>query len=276
MALNSSDNNGAGDSDNRSLVLDDSQESSAESKKSPLKRWLPLALIAVVMIVGFSQGWHKLLSINALVENRELLGQFVENNFILTLLGFSVLYILSVTLSLPGAVILTLAGGFLFGWFVGGIIIVISATIGATLLFIAAQSAFGAALREKAGPLVGKFAEGFEKDAFNYLLFIRLVPLFPFWLCNLAPAILGVKLRTYVLTTFLGIIPGTFAFALTGSGLNSIIDSYRETNPDCAGNADCAADISLSLFFTPEILYAFAALGVVALIPVLLKRLRKS
>ncbi|MBL4646734.1 MAG: TVP38/TMEM64 family protein [Rhizobiales bacterium] len=228
------------------------------------------------MAFGISQGWHKLLSINALVENREMLGDFVEDNFALTLLAFSALYILAVTLSLPGAVILTLTGGFLFGWFVGGIVIVLSATIGATLLFIAAQSAFGATLRKKAGPLVGKFAEGFEKDAFNYLLFIRLVPLFPFWLCNLAPAILGVKLRTYIITTFLGIIPGTFAFALTGNGLNSIIEAQRAANPDCATNANCTIDISVSNFITPEILAGFAALGLVAVIPVLLKRFRRS
>lgn len=239
-----------------------------------LKRWLPLIAIAAFMVVAVSQGWHKALSLTTLIENREALSAFVEENFALMLLGFAGLYIAVVTLSLPGAAILTLSGGFLFGWFVGGLTTVVAATIGATFLFLAAKTAFGAVLRQKAGPWMEKLSEGFEEDAFNYLLFLRLVPVFPFWLCNLAPAMLGVKLRDYVSATFLGIIPGTFAFAFTGSGLNSVIEAQRAANADCIDNPDCAIEFSVSSLITPEILAAFAALGVVALIPVILKRLR--
>lgn len=241
---------------------------------SSLKRWLPLVAIAGFMAFAFFMGWHKALSISALIENRERLGAFVEDNFALTLLAYVGIYIAVVVLSLPGAGILSIGGGFLFGWLVSAPATIVAATIGATLLFVAVTTSFGDALRAKAGPWVAKLKEGFEKDAFNYLLFLRLVPAFPFWLVNLAPAMLGIKLSTYVTATLIGIIPGSFAFAFVGAGLGSVIEAQRAANADCIGNSECAIEISTGDLITPEILAALAALSVVALIPVVLKRLR--
>ena len=119
-----------------------------------------------------------------------------------------------VALSLPGGAVLTLAGGFLFGWFIGGVASIIGATIGATIVFLIARSTIGDALAARAGPFLSRFRQGFQQDAFSYLLFLRLVPIFPFWLVNLAPGLLGVGFGTYVATTLLGIVPGTFAYSL--------------------------------------------------------------
>jgi uncharacterized membrane protein YdjX (TVP38/TMEM64 family) len=130
-------------------------------------------------------------------------------------------------------------------------------------------------LAKKAGPFLAKISAGFADDAFNYLLFLRLVPAFPFWLVNIAPALANVKLRTYVIATFLGIIPGTFAFAFVGAGLDSIITAQQTAHAQCLTQksvAECPFDLSISSLITPQLLLAFAALGVVALIPVVLKK----
>lgn len=241
---------------------------------SSMKRWLPLVAIAGFMVFAFFMDWHKALSLTALIENRERLGTFVADNFALTLLAYLGIYIVVVVLSLPGAGILSIGGGFLFGWMVSAPATIIAATVGATLLFLAVTTSFGEALRAKAGPWVAKLKKGFDKDAFNYLLFLRLVPAFPFWLVNLAPAMLGIKLSTYVTATAIGIIPGSFAFAFVGAGLGSVIEAQRAANADCIGNSECAIEISTSDLITHEILAALAALSVVALIPIVLKRLR--
>ena len=127
-----------------------------------------------------------------------------------------------------------------------------------------------------AGPLMTRIADGFREDAFNYLLFLRLVPAFPFWLVNLAPALFGVPLSTFVAATAIGIVPGTFTFASVGSGLDSVIAAQEKTFHDClaSGRTDCRLDFDLKAAVTHELLIAFAALGVIALLPVLIRRLR--
>jgi uncharacterized membrane protein YdjX (TVP38/TMEM64 family) len=154
---------------------------------------------------------------------------------------------------------------------------VIAATIGATLIFLVAKSSLGEALAAKAGPWIAKLKDGFQENALSYLLFLRLVPAFPFWLVNLAPALLGVPLGTYVLGTLLGIIPGTAAFSIAGAGLGSVVEAQNQIYKACVekngANAATMCDyrIDTSALVTRELLIAFAVLGVVALIPVVLK-----
>jgi uncharacterized membrane protein YdjX (TVP38/TMEM64 family) len=167
-----------------------------------------------------------------------------------------------VAFSLPGALVATLTGGFLFGTVLGGTATVVAATIGATILFIAARTAFGDLLRAKAGPAIKRMEEGFRENAFSYLLVLRLVPLFPFFLVNLAPAFLGVTLPTFVGATFIGIIPGTFVFASLGNGLGAVFDAGR--TPD------------LGLVKEPQVILPLLALAVLALVPVLYRRLRRA
>jgi uncharacterized membrane protein YdjX (TVP38/TMEM64 family) len=239
------------------------------------KKWGPLAVIVILMAIGFSQGWHQYLSLDSLVKNRELLRGYVEQNYLLMVGGFALAYIAAVALSFPGASFLTIGGGFLFGWAVGGAATVLSATIGASLIFLAARSSFGESLRSKAGGFIDRFAEGFREDAFNYLLFLRLVPLFPFWLVNLAPALFNVKLRSYFFATLFGILPGTFAYAFIGSGLDSVIEAQHAANPACATDPNCTVTLDTSAIITPELIAAFVALGVVSLIPPVLKAVKK-
>lgn len=225
-----------------------------------LARFLPLIVIAGAIAAAFALGLDQYLRFEVLAENRARLTAFVDANLASAALLYVAAYALVVALSLPGGAVMTLAGGFLFGPWVGGLLAVVGATIGATAIFLAAKTAIGDSLRKKAGARVAAFAEGFARDAFSYLLFLRLVPLFPFWLVNLVPAFFGVKRSTYVTATFLGILPGTFVFASVGNGLGAVIDQGR--TPD------------LGIIFQPSVLLPLLGLAVLSLVPVIYKRMK--
>jgi len=239
------------------------------------KRWLPLIGLVIAVAAAFASGLHKHLTLTAFAENRDFLTNFVADNLLLAVLAYAGIYALATALSLPGGALLTLVGGFLFGWFFAGSITIVAATAGAVFVFMIARSSLGAFLTQKAGPFMQKMADGFNDDAFNYMMFLRLVPIFPFWLVNIAPALFNVKMRTYIITTFIGIIPGTFAISLLGSGLGSVIDKQKAMFDTCVttkGAENCTFHVEISSLITPQLLAAFAALGVVSLIPVAIKR----
>ncbi len=225
-----------------------------------LKRWLPLALMVIGVAVAFAAGLDRYLTFDALRDNRATLLDLVERHWLIASLGFVLAYTVVVALSLPGATIMTLAGGFLFGVATGSALTVVGATLGATALFLIARTALGDLLRQKAGPFLARMADGFNKDAFNYLLFLRLVPVFPFWAVNLVPAVLGMRLGPFVLATALGIIPGTVVFAAFGAGLGSVFDS--------------GAEVDLKSVLNPTLIAALVGLGLLALLPVAVKRIR--
>jgi uncharacterized membrane protein YdjX (TVP38/TMEM64 family) len=247
-----------------------------ETRATPLWRRLagPLGLL-VLLGLGYAGGVHHYLTLASIAEHRAALATYTSNHLLLSLLAFVAVYTVAVAVSFPGASILTILAGLLFGWLVGGIAAIVAATVGATIVFQIAKSSFGDVLAKKAGPFLSRISAGFADDAFNYLLFLRLVPAFPFWLVNIAPALANVKLRTFIITTFVGIIPGTFAFAFVGAGLDSIITAQQAAHVQCIAQksaAECPFELSVSSLITPQLLLAFAALGVVALIPVALKK----
>jgi uncharacterized membrane protein YdjX (TVP38/TMEM64 family) len=224
----------------------------------PQRIWVKL-IIAVLFAGGFIlffvAGGSEWLSLEALKQNRDQLLTFTGQHYYAMLFGGMLVYAASTALSVPGATVLSLAAGLLFGRWVGAGVIVIAATIGATLVFLAARYLFAEAAQRRAGGMARKLIAGFHENAFNYLLFLRLVPLFPFWLVNLAPAFTSIKTRTYVAATALGIIPGSFVFAHLGQSLGRI-DSAQQ-------------------LVSWEILSAFALLGLFALLPVLVKKRRQ-
>jgi uncharacterized membrane protein YdjX (TVP38/TMEM64 family) len=247
-----------------------------------LKRLWPLIVLVAAMAFVFAMGWHHYLSIQTLAENRQALRALMGANLVLSLALFVVVYAAAVALSLPGGAVLTIAGGFLFGWLLGGTASIVAATIGALIVFLIARSALGDLLAARAGPWLSRFRQGFQEDAFSYLLFLRLVPIFPFWLVNLAPGLLGVSFPTYVATTILGIIPGTFAFALAGNGLDSVIAAQQAAYQSClakmgaGGQESCSYALDPGALLTPELIAGLVALGLVALIPVAVKWYRRA
>ncbi len=243
---------------------------------STLKRYLPLAVIAIVIALAYAFGLHKFLSPEKVAYSLKDIQTYIANNLLIALAIYIIAYIAIVSLSLPVATLLTLTGGLIFGWHIGGLATVIAATIGATIIFLIAKTSLGETMAANAGPWVEKFRKGFQENALSYMLFLRLVP-FPFLIINLVPALLGVPLRTYVIGTFIGIIPGTFTIAYLGRGLDSVLEAGRTAHQAClANNSVCEFQFNLSTIVTKDILIALAALGVVSLIPIFLKKLRKS
>jgi uncharacterized membrane protein YdjX (TVP38/TMEM64 family) len=253
----------------------------ANRPRSLTRHLTPLIVVVLLAGAAYVIVGHGGISFAALVRHRMAIDAFVSEHRVLAVLAYIALYIVAVALSLPGAVFLTVTGGFLFGLLVGASAAVIGSTFGATLIFLVARTALGEPLLKRAGPRANQLAQGFRNDAFSYLLFLRLVPIFPFWLVNLAPGLLGVGFATYVATTFLGIIPGTFACALAGSGLDSVIRAQQAAHQSClakmgpGGQESCPYTLDPGALLTPELVAGLVALGIVALIPVAVKWFRR-
>jgi uncharacterized membrane protein YdjX (TVP38/TMEM64 family) len=192
--------------------------------------WLLLAALALFLAIQ-QTGFASYLSLDTLRTHRVALTGWVEANRVVAALAYIAVYVVAVAFSMPGAVFLTLSGGFLFGAVLGTLLTVTGATIGATLIFLFAKTLFGENALDRFGAPAARLAEGIRANAASYLLVLRLVPLFPFFLVNLVPAFVGVPLATYVITTFVGIIPGTTVFSLAGAGLGSVLDQGGAVTP---------------------------------------------
>ena len=230
------------------------------ARRARFRLW-PLALLAALALLLYLLGLTDYLSFEALRRERALLLAWVDRYPVLSALSFVLVYAASTALSLPGGAVLTLAGGFLFGVVAGAIYATIGATAGAVLVFLIARSALGEPLRARAGPWLTRMREGFNRNCLSYLLVLRLVPVFPFWLVNLVPAVLGMPLSTYTLGTLLGIIPGCIVYTSVGAGLGAVFDAGGE--PD------------LALVLEPSILLPLLGLALLSLAPVIYRRLRR-
>ncbi|MEO1553336.1 MAG: VTT domain-containing protein [Pseudomonadota bacterium] len=230
-----------------------------EKKQSSIwiKLW-PVYLIALVMIGAWQLGVFQYLSLDTLREQQDVLKGFVSENLILAVAIFIAVYAAATLFMLPGALWVTIAGGFLFGLVGGSLATIAGATLGASMLFFAAKTSIGSALRQRAGPFMTKMEAGFNESPFSYMFALRLIPVVPFPVANIAPALLGAKYREYVITTALGIVPGVVAYTWIGHSVGASLD------PDATQDL-----FGVVANFIP----AFAALGVVALIPVAYKKI---
>ena len=237
------------------------------SKPIWIKLW-PLYIIVGGLLLAISQGWHSYLSPTSLAENAVFLNDLVRENFLLVLIAFIGIYVAATTFMVPASA-LTIGSGFLFGLWVGVPATLVGATIGACILFMAAKSSIGEALKSIAGPFVGKMEAGFNESPFSYLFTLRLIPIFPFAVVNIAPAILGAKFRDFFITTAIGMIPGTLAYAWIGAGL-------RGTLLDAAAAGE-TVDVGAVLTAAAKNMFpAFLALAAVALIPAIYKKFFKK
>lgn len=227
-----------------------------------IRRLAPVAVLLALLIAFFALGLDRYFTFESLKAHRVELQDFVAGHLLAAILIYVVGYALLTAASLPIATLVTLVGGFLFGAVAGTALTVVGATAGATAVFLIARTAFGDALRLRARPYIGRMEEGFARNAWSYMLFLRLMPVFPFFAVNIVPAFLGVKTRIYVVTTFLGIIPGTAVYNTVGAGLGAIFDS---------GEAFTLANV-----VSPEIVVGLAGLALLALAPVLVRRFRRD
>jgi uncharacterized membrane protein YdjX (TVP38/TMEM64 family) len=259
-----------------SIEINQAQQSA--DRTTGLGRLIPLGVILVVMAFAIAMGWHRQLSLEMLVRHHSSIEELVAAHRVGAILAFIAFYAAAVALSFPGAVLLTVGGGVIFGTVIGGLAAMTAATLGATVIFLITKFACGCVAgcgwTRRAAPLAGKLAAGFCKDAFCYLVFLRLVPLFPFWLVNLMAAPAGVALVPYVAATALGIMPATFAFAFFGAGLGSAIVAQENVYRACvaAREVDCHLDFDLQAAITPQLIGGLVILGILALIPPVVRR----
>jgi uncharacterized membrane protein YdjX (TVP38/TMEM64 family) len=224
------------------------------------RRLAPAAILLLGLVLFLAFGLERYFSFEMLSRHHAALSAWVAGNTPLAIVLFVLAYMLVVAFSLPIAIIITPLGGFLFGTWLGAILSVIGATVGSVAVFLAARSAFRELFRARAGAALARLEEGFRRDSFSYLLFLRLVPIFPFWLINIVPALLGMRLWPYTLATLIGIIPAAFVYAGLGAGFGTLIE--RGEAPD------------LSLIFEWRILLPLLGLAILALVPVLYTHLR--
>jgi uncharacterized membrane protein YdjX (TVP38/TMEM64 family) len=238
------------------------------------RKLVPVALIVLLLAIAWRMGWLDFVSLSSLIRHRMALAAQVAANPVLAYLTYFVVYAVLVAISFPGASLLTITSGLLFGGLAGGCISVVAATAGAVAIFLIARSSLGDFLERRAGAFVSRMIDGFNRDAFHYLLFLRLTPVFPFWVVNIVPALLNMKLGPYVAATAMGIIPATFAYSYVGAGLDSLIAAQERANPGCAQAGNC--EIDPSALVTPQILVAMAALAVISILPVIIRKWRAA
>lgn len=237
----------------------DTATSHSPSEGKGITRFLPLIVIGTGAILGYIF-LRNYLSFDVLKENRESLLAWRDENYFLAAATYLVAYVMLVAFSIPGAAIMTLTGGFLFGLISGTLLTVFGATIGASCIFIAAKTSLGASLKERAGPWMAKFEKNFQENEISFLFLLRLVPALPFFIANLLPAFFGVKLITYIWTTFLGILPGTAVYTSIGTGLGEVFAK--------------GGDLSLNIFSDPAVWGPFVGLITLAILPIIIKRIR--
>lgn len=238
-----------------------SPEQTSPNSRSRWMRLLPLAILLCGTALFIAMGWHRYISFEQLREHREALEHWIAARGIWAPVIFGLAYAAMIAFSIPGGAVATIVGGFFFGLVTGSIAVVVSATLGATILFLAARSALGAILRRKSEGWLHRMEEGFRENAFSYLMVLRLIPLFPFWLVNLVPAFLGVGLRTYAIATFFGIMPGSIVYVSLGNGIGALLES--------GGTPD------FDIIFRAEILLPLVGLAILSMLPVAYKRYRR-
>ncbi|MGH6894656.1 MAG: TVP38/TMEM64 family protein [Dongiaceae bacterium] len=232
-----------------------------EPRRAAWRRWWPLAVIVLGVVLVFAFDIDEFATFEHLKAHHRRLAEFVSTHYLKALLVYFALYATFVALSLPGAIWLTVAGGFLFGAVVGTILAVLAATLGASLLFLATKTSLGEYLHARAGPWFIKVERGFADNQWSYLLMMRLFPAIPFFIANLVPAFLGVRLHVFAVTTVIGIVPATAIFATVGAGLGSVLER--------------GGDLTLKSLLTPQIEGALVGLAVLAAAPIAVKFLRR-
>lgn len=231
---------------------------------------LGLAVLAAAWL-----GLGRFLRLDLLLLHIDDFAKFVAGHAVLAGLAYVMAYAVSVALSLPIALALTLIGGTLFGGLAGAALTAVGATLGACALFLAARGVFHAYFARKSEGWLARLRSQFNADAASYLLLLRLTPVFPFAIVNLAAALLGTPFRTYLWTTFFGILPGTLAYSMTGAGLGGVLTGEAARLAAChkAGGAECRATLDLSALISRELVLGLAALAVVMVVSIVARRM---
>ncbi|MDF2119326.1 VTT domain-containing protein [Roseiarcaceae bacterium H3SJ34-1] len=230
-------------------------------------------LLFIVLGGLIASGATRFLSLESLVESRDWLAEQVAQRTFLSVAAFFAVYAAAALSGIPGGALFSIAGGFLFGALAGTAISLAAILLGGSIFFLIVRTSLGSVLMRRGGRWALQLRDGFHKNAVSYLLFLRLTPAFPFFLVNTAMAMAELKLRTFIWVTAVGLLPVTLAYSLAGAGLDSVMVAQRRAYTACvsAGASDCRMHIDLRHLVTSEMLLALSALGVLALLPVLIR-----
>ena len=228
---------------------------------SLLIRFGPLLLVAAVIAAVFATGFSDHFTLHELKARHRALYALVQAHPFLGVAAYVALYAVMVGLSLPVALVMTLTGGFLFGPWIGGAAAAVGATLGACVIFLICRTAVGDSLRERGGAKLAKIEDGVRKDAFLYVLSLRLLPVVPFWLVNLGAGLVRIRLRTFFLATLIGILPLSLVYAGLGSGLGKMF--RRGVTP------------KLDVVLEPQILLPLVGMGLLSLAPIVFRLIRR-
>lgn len=223
-----------------------------------LLKWLPLVVIAVGLFCFFHFRLYHYLSFETLRVHRRLLVNWTHENYLLAVVSYIAIYTIAVAISVPSVLLLTLCGGFLFGTWEGACYAIFSDTLGGVIFFMAIHLSLFSWIEKKAGPTLKKMEKNFQANSFNYLLTLRLIPIFPFWMVNIVAAIFGMRVSTFAIATMIGLIPSTLIYTSLGTSLGHFFDEQKMPN--------------LDIIFQPHILLPLICLALLAVIPVVYKR----
>ena len=228
-------------------------------KNEVVKKCIPFSILLSVFFIFWMLSFNNFISLEWLAENRTELTNWISANDFLAYVIYVLFYFLIVSCSIPGGTVMTIAGGFLFGPILGASLSVVGATAGAVVAFLAVRIAFEPLSKKHlTTSVICKMRKGFKNHALGYMLFLRLIPVFPFFMVNLIPALLGVRLMIFTFSTFLGIIPGTLIYSYLGSGLKTIVTDWK--------------NIDQNIIFTPLFLFPLLGLGLLALAPIMYEK----
>ena len=236
--------------------------------------WLLLGLVCGIVLV-YGLGLQNYVSLAVLARNHDALQELVIQHLLLAMLAYFAAYIAVAVFCIPGAAVLTIVGGYLFGWLVGTPLTLVAATTGALITFKIVKTALGEPLARRAGPYVKGLIQGFRANAFSYLLFLRLVPAFPFFAINAVAGLARIDLKTFLSATIIGMIPGSLVFGFVGSGLADTLHAAILAHAACVAEKSeslCPYDTAQIFLPRPLLLAAFLGLGILALLPVIWKK----
>lgn len=233
-----------------------------QSKGIHLARWLPLVALIFILFAFFYFHLYRFFSFRLLHQHQEELFKWTNEHYVLAVVLYILIYTITVAASIPTAIFFTILAGYLFDVWPGSLYVVLCDTLGGAIFFVAVQIALMDWFRKKIGKRLQHFEDEFNENAFNYLLTLRLIPIFPSWLVNIVAALLGVPLGAFVFATFLGIIPSTIVYTSIGHSLGNLFQAGKMPNPD--------------IIFRPDMFLPLLGLAVLAILPVVYKYFRKK
>tara|TARA_Y100000588_G_scaffold308636_1_gene333281 strand:- start:296 stop:1033 length:738 start_codon:yes stop_codon:yes gene_type:complete len=225
-----------------------------------LKKLTPILFLILGLVFFFIYDFQQFFELKTLELYHGELKAWATGLGVRAWLIFICLYAVLVAISVPGATLMTVISGLVFGPFLGGILAIIGATVGAVIIFLAARYAFSDFFRFRVGSIPEKIEDAFKENALIYLLILRLIPIFPFWFVNLAPAFLKISIRVYSFATLVGIIPAAFIYSILGDRFGLLLKTNEE--------------IYLGIIFEPRFLMPLVALAMLIFLPIVFKKLK--